>query len=787
MEHFYKYVHGSEVKRFKLASFFILFFIYKSTFAQTNLKGTVKDSATQETLVGVIITVDSNQHTSTDLNGHYQLNIGSGVHTITFSYLTYQSKTIQINGNCGEINYDIMLQSLSQGLQMTVVTASMYGKNIQEENVSMEVMDAQTVQNTSIHEIDEAMNNMPGVTVVDGQANIRGGSGWAYGVGSRVLVLVDGLPELTPDAGYVIWDFLPMEQLQQIEVIKGASSALYGSSALNGVINVRTAYPTSTPVTTFSFSEGIYGNPKVSDPDSAIWWRGGQQQPYFSTFSFMHSRKIGQLDFIFSGNMYNEKSYLEGAYDQRARLSLTLRYRFKHIDGLMAGIKTNFMYQNDGTFLEWANDSSGIIKPQNGTGPGTSLVDGTFKRLTIVPFINYYAPDGSRYTFQAKYFLSSDIDYGYGTQDGSVSYSYYYELQYQKDFKYQFTLTAGLVESTDNVNAELYGNRYAINQAAYLQLEKKIGKRFSITAGLRYETNKVDSLQEHSPVVYRAGANYRIAKATYLRASYGEGYRFPSIAEKYVSTTIGGALPILPNPGLNPETGYSGEVGVSQGLKMGDWQGYADLALFATEYRNMIDFSFNNWATPSKPTNLGFKSVNIENAQITGAELTYTASGKIFGIPVQLMAGVTATDPINVDTAKKVNSYEASHPELTSAQKDSLAQTEILNYRSLYTAKLGIEVTYKKFTFGGIARYNSFMVNVDWIFEQNTGIINGVEQFRQAHDKGDLIIDAHIGYQVSEAVKASFIVKNMFNDLYMIRPGLIGPPQNFTIQLNIRL
>ena len=92
-------------------------------------------------------------------------------------------------------------------------------------------------------DIQTAMEQVPGVNITDGQANIRGGSGWSYGAGSRVLVMVDDMPLISGDAGQVQWKLIATENINQVEVIKGASSALYGSSALNGVINIRTAFP----------------------------------------------------------------------------------------------------------------------------------------------------------------------------------------------------------------------------------------------------------------------------------------------------------------------------------------------------------------------------------------------------------------------------------------------------------------------------------------------------------------------------------------------------------------
>mgnify|MGYP001206815707 CR=1 FL=1 len=66
---------------------------------------------------------------------------------------------------------------------------------------------------------------------------------------------------------------------------------------------------------------------------------------------------------------------------------------------------------------------------------------------------------------------------------------------------------------------------------------------------------------------------------TFLRASYGQGYRFPSIAEKYISSAVG-PLNVFPNPNLEPEYGWSAEIGMKQGFKIKNFKGYFDVSGF---------------------------------------------------------------------------------------------------------------------------------------------------------------------------------------------------------------
>jgi iron complex outermembrane receptor protein len=110
----------------------------------------------------------------------------------------------------------------------------------------------------------------------------------------------------------------------------------------------------------------------------------------------------------------------------------------------------------------------------------------------------------------------------------------------------------------------------------------------------------------------RVGATYQIAEATFLRASYGQGYRFPCIAEKFIRTSAAG-LEIYPNEQLQPEYGQSAEIGVKQGIVLGKFKSYLDVAIFWMEYTDMMEFTFGQYGRPliDPLFGLGFKSINI--------------------------------------------------------------------------------------------------------------------------------------------------------------------------------
>lgn len=762
---------------------------------QASVFGSVKDATTKEYLTGVTISFGNSHGTVTNEEGKFKASLAAGEYDFEFTSVGYEKVTRHLNliaGSNNEINVE--LNSASNELKLVVVTASKYEKNISKETISMEVLKPSFLTNNNIVDLDEAIQKVPGMSVIDNQANVRGGSGFSYGAGSRVLVMVDGIPELSGDAGDVKWEFLPVENVEQVEIIKGASSVLYGSSALNGVINLRTRYPTAEPETHITAFQGIYQNPK---DNGKVWW--GNQQPYFSGGNFMHSRKFGQFDLVLGGNLNNEQSFHEGQYNLRGRINANTRYRFKKIDGLSAGLNVNFMHYHSGTYFLWADDTTGAYRALGGLdSASTTVSEGKNTRMTIDPFVTYFSKNGDQHDLKARYFYTKNNN---NTDQGSVSDYWYGEYQYHKHFSFDLNLVAGASASYSDVKAELYGNHSANNLAAFAQFDKTFGKLIAV-GGLRFETFRVDTAKGNSQPVFRAGLNYELTNRTFLRASFGQGYRFPSIAEKFVNTSVG-ALKVFPNPEVQPENGWSTELGIKQAFKISNWLGYLDLAGFMQRYHDLIEFKFgyydpNPFTGAYNLNYLGFESVNIENARITGLEFSMVGQGSLLGIGTNVLAGITYINPINVDQKAFVDSVISNNPNLSNQVVDSLEQTIILNYRFKTTIKFNLDQTYKKFSWGVEVRYNSFMENIDPFFEGNdplviflfgqpTEFIPGVKSWRDNHHHGDFVADLRLSYNLSDRVRFSLIAKNAFNREYSIRPALLEAPRSYTAQITVKM
>ncbi|MCX6257763.1 MAG: TonB-dependent receptor [Bacteroidia bacterium] len=741
-----------------LVLFFPLFLFGQSTV----IKGKVTDASNHETLIGVNVLITSSNGTATDVDGNYSLEVKEGKLTVTFSYIGYTAESRLISIKAGETKrLDVDMHPSTVMLDAVVVSAGKFEQKLGDVTVSMDVIKPSMIENNNATNMSTVIEKVPGVTVTDGQASIRGGSGYSYGAGSRVMVLVDDLPILSSDVGDAKWDYIPLENIEQVEILKGASSALYGSSALNGVINIRTAFPRQEPHSTIEVFSGMYMDPKR---ESLKWW--GNTLRLFNGTTFSHSRKIGNFDLVTGINIYDDEGYRTQNYEKHTRFDLAVRYRDPNIKGLYYGFGSNGMYIDKSDFFLWLSADSAYKQNTSSVNPTTGY------RFNIDPYVVYQQSDSIRHSLKTRFYrVTNNIA---GANKDNRSDSYFADYQFQRKFRNDLVWINGVTADYGNVVAELYGNHKSSGEAVFSQVDKKFLGQISFSLGLRWEFYRLDHETKDSRPLFRTGVNYQLADNTYLRASYGQGYRFPTIAEKYTETTVS-SLRIFPNPDLKPETGWSSEIGIKQGVKISNWNGYLDVAAFWTEYHDMMEFTFGVYNPDSIPPSIdwmGFKSVNVGNARITGIDVTFTGQGSVWGLPATILAGYTYTDPINLN--------DTLH---TSTSK-------VLKYRFYHSFKADAEIDRKILSAGISMEYNSNMVNIDREFEDGIAgiqIFPGLKEYRQTHNKGYTVFDFRFGVQATTNSKLSLIIKNLFNNEYMVRPGDIRPPRNITFQYQLKL
>lgn len=752
---------------------FLALCIQTATAQKASVSGKVVDASTGEPLIAATVR-SAAAGAITDFDGTYRLELEPGRHDLAIRYVGYQpfNKTLTLEAG-QEVNVDAFLEVEAAVLQTATVTSGKFEKPLSEVTVSLEVLRPDLIKSTGKVTIDEALEKIPGVTIIDGQANIRGGSGYAQGAGSRVLLMVDDMPILTADAGFPNWDDVPVENIAQVEVVKGAASALYGSSALNGIINVRTAYPKARPETELATWYTHYMAPK----DKRLkWW---DVSPFTFGSSLSHRRKIGKLDLVLGGYFLREEDYNKDTYRNFGRANFSTRYRAT--DRLTIGLNGNFNVGRSAAFLYWASDTMAYV------GAANTLSDRKRVRYNIDPFVNYYDKGGNRHRLQGRFY---NVDNDNNLDQSNASDMYYGEYQFQRQIKAaELVITSGIVFSGTNISAELYGDTTftSRNIAGYVQLEKKFLDRLNLSGGFRYENNLLSnpgfvygvirdtvppSEEQESKPVFRLGANYRVGQASYLRASWGQGYRYPTVAEKFIVTNAG-VIRVLPNPDLGSETGWSAELGIKQGFRFNGFEGFVDLAGFTSRYQNMIEFNFVQG---------GFRSYNIGDTKIQGFEATIAGRGEILGVPVSLLTGYTYIDP-------RFEQFDSTAEETTLAYQNAISSSEpdqnILKYRSRHLFKFDLEANYKGFFLGTELFYNSHMVAIDALFEVDF-FLPGVRGFRDEHNNGFSVLNLRSGYNFASGVRLTVLLNNTFNAEYATRPALLEAPRNLTARVDFK-
>jgi len=243
-------------------------------------------------------------------------------------------------------------------------------------------------------------------------------------------------------------------------------------------------------------------------------------------------------------------------------------------------------------------------------------------------------------------------------------------------------------------------------------------------------------------------------------------------------------------------------------------RGVFDVCYFYQDYKNFIEFSMGPWGNhPTNPIKrIGYKFLNIGPAKVTGIDISFNGEGKINkNIEYRFMTSYTWSNPVtknkNYTYYEDIGVLESGDTlvkEYSFANTSSDAKRSVLKYRIEHMVKLDLEFTFfKKMALGGTFNYYSAMKNVDLFMFEND-ILNpnsgskvliksygdvpfyGFYNFFQKNKKGSVTLDLRASYYFDK-VSLSFIVKNVTNRLYALRPLYAEPTRTYTLQLIVKI
>ena len=547
---------------------------YQILYAQVfTISGKVLDSKLNP-LPGVnVILVNTNYGAATDEKGNYEIaNLSAGVYTIEFSAIGFEKfrqDNVVVENESVVINVTLIESVILT--DEVLVTAGKYEQKKSDLTVSTEIISGKEFSERNFSNLEDAIRYVPGVTMTEDQVSIRGSNGYSRGTGSRALLALDGLPFYTGDSGDIIWEMIPTLEIQRVEIIKGASSSLYGSSAIGGVINSITRDISEKPLTIFNGFYGVYDKPYYSE-----WDWSGERRP-FNGLTLSHSNTLGNFGFNISVTRLEDLSYKQDDDFKKYIGFLKTVYNFTPVSSLT--FLANTFNKEAGQFLYWKDSRNALIPPERNLGDRIEtnryLFGLIYKNLISDKLLMNIKTSYYRNYFKDK----ADIP------NESTSNLYRGEVQLHSNITNYLVLTGGVEGTFSEVQSSLFGNPDAYSIGAYAVTDINFNFPLIASVGVRYDYSKLDSLDGSGAVSPKLGLNYKLFKDFILRSSLGTGFRAPTTAEAFTSTATGG-ITVKPNPNIKSEHNLTFEFGVNYTpfnfLNI-------DAAVFQNEYYDMIE------------------------------------------------------------------------------------------------------------------------------------------------------------------------------------------------------
>ena len=502
---------------------------------------------------------------------------------------------------------------------------------------AMDVITDKDIMNSGAKNAFDAVNMVPGITSFS-----YGASGLEYGaMDSRVnirglergsLILVNGVPMNLNGKGGL--SSIPTGSIARIEVLKGAASALYGSDAMSGVVNVITKTPTKeggsatigvgnmgsqtykinygTPRFLIGIERGFFGKQDPSTPvrtDSVSHPRG---------YEYYTARDKGNSLGIFMSGKLSDKvtlnfSRFEGksAYAQLSTESNATN-RNRH--------STTYAYDDS------KNNASLIYKDGNTTG-------------TL--FYNDRDLKGKNRKHSLPSYTSNDSNY--------IARQYGFDVQHEWDFRggkdYLIAGVLGKRETYRTTSGPVYASPHRHSLDLYGSYSYQINPTWSTVVGLRY-TDIKDPVKNQHVLTPQFQLNHRINKESSVYMNVGKAFTMPNLSDTF--KTVNRQYQSVSGRNLKPEEGWNYELGYKHITNKDSWK----VAAFYMDFKN-----FFSW----KPDSNGRNTIRVNGGRYrnVGIEAEY---GRKLTDRLKMSVGASYSNPKQMEIDK--NYWKQANPKL---------------------------------------------------------------------------------------------------------------------------
>ena len=441
-------------------------------------------------------------------------------------------------------------------LEEVVVTAMRYETGEMETPAFTTVITAEELKETGGRNLVEALRTVSGIDYISfgPMGTSHGGMNSDLpirGIRNGELVLINGVPINNPSGGSYDLNCIPLCAIERVEVVKGASSTLYGSSALTGVINIITK--------------------KQEEIGGQIDLEGGTKSYTRDSFSFGNKRLFGSVSYLHLGRQEEiARSYGKKYYYDTEPLD---EYSLFLNSAPLENISFNYLGSREETSFIRNPSENASVTSSNNYRKSDQTIEKHFVNLEI---------KGDRFAVN-NYYYRDNLGYKYddGTPEGvTESYRYGLNPQYHREFWETLDFLIGGDYQFDHVDTSAYGIHKKYNYSLYSTLAYKLSENVSFSIGGREQWVNQPDADDYSEFCPQFQANYLVTSDLSFYANTGRAFRVPDLLKLYYQSSF-----LVGNPSLKPESGWTYEVG----MKYRSPSVTVKLAPFLMKYEDKIE------------------------------------------------------------------------------------------------------------------------------------------------------------------------------------------------------
>ncbi len=594
------------------------------------LLGHVTDDSGEHIAFASVVLKGTQIATTTDGHGHFILSeLPEGNYVVLAScvgYLPAEEKIVLSPGKTNDIT--IVLHEKTQELNAVVVSANRRETSRKETPVVVSVIDPKTFEITNAGNMAEGLSFMPGLRVENNCQNCGFQQVRINGLdGQYSQILIDSRPIVSALTGVYGIEQFPVGMIDRVEVLRGGGSALFGSNAIAGVVNVITKEP-------------VRNSGLLSHNFNLIGGKAAENVTALNASLVTNDYKAGMYIF---GNINHRNPYdADGdGYTELSKLrSTTLGFRGYYRPNSWSKLTLEYHnideYRRGGDSLDLPPHRANIAEQTehdiNGGGFKYDMHSADYKHKVSV-----YG--STQYTMRNSYYGAGQDPNAYGITSGLTADA---GTQYSYDFEKLWFMPANFIVGAeyyyDHLDDNMPGYARHTDQTAqtgsvFLQNEWK-NPMFSILLGARLDKHNMIKDPIFSP---RINFRYNPLEDIGLRVSYSEGFRAPQVFSEdlHILATGGKVILVELDPDLKPERSRSFSASADLYHTFGIIQTNLLVEGF---YTHLTDVFTDVYKGTDSQGNIIHEKTNTSGATVAGMNLEAKAA---FGKNYQLQAGFT--------------------------------------------------------------------------------------------------------------------------------------------------